>query len=453
MDNNVIDIRINDYGTLEVVTIPVKLYKDSYKVVKLRVKVPKNDIAVLKVYGSDRDDAGEQVWTTSAYTLPYKENVVINNKEYTVYEDYIPEEFCQKNGELYLTFSQGLMDLEKWVSIITSGTLNLYVSGEGFNYAGVEIPESDKLAYKINTIFEFYENREDYVDDGLSDISTQPVQNKVITENLKNCIKYSPNYTLLPTEGDLNNIEFKKLGSYWGLVRDGLQNSPNWTPLDSHFRMDVISVFNNLVVFRKIITDNGNVYTQTCDENYSTEWRRIITSKDNPVIDETDPTVPQHVKEITKEQIESWSNKLDPGDVPNTDDFATKNYVNSEIRYATGMLEFQLREESEAGYSNLSQELRKADEQILGKAKNYTDVKISELVGSAPSTLDTISEIASALNNNPDVVTALNNSIGTKQNSTDDNLQTTSKTIVGAINEINSKISSANTQLQNILGV
>ena len=144
MNNNVIDIRINDYGTLEVVTIPVKLYKDSYKVVKLRVKVPKNDTAILKVYGSDRDDAGEQVWTTSAYTLPYKENVVIGNKEYTVYEDYIPEEFCQKNGELYLTFSQGLMDLEKWVSIITSGTLNLYVSGEGFNYAGVEIPEEDK---------------------------------------------------------------------------------------------------------------------------------------------------------------------------------------------------------------------------------------------------------------------------------------------------------------------
>ena len=89
----------------------------------------------------------------------------------------------------------------------------------------------------------------------------------------------------------------------------------------------------------------------------------------------------------------------------------------------------------------------------LSESKSYTDTKVSNLVGSAPSTLDTIAEIASALNNNPNVVTALNNSIASKQNATDNNLQTSSKTIVGAINEINSKISSANTQLQNILGV
>lgn len=89
----------------------------------------------------------------------------------------------------------------------------------------------------------------------------------------------------------------------------------------------------------------------------------------------------------------------------------------------------------------------------LQEAKSYADTKVSDLVGSAPSTLDTLSEIASALNNNPNVVTALNNAIGTKQNATDNSLATTSKTIVGAINEINSKISSANTQLQNILGV
>jgi hypothetical protein len=154
MSNNTIEIKVNSGGTLEVVTIPVKLYKDSYKAVKLRVKVPKTDGTILKVYGSDRDEAGEEVWTTSAYSLPYKNDEIINNQTYNVYEDYIPEEFCAKNGELFLTFSQGIMDGEIWNAIITSGTLNLYVSGEGFNYAGVEIPESDKLAYKINELFE-----------------------------------------------------------------------------------------------------------------------------------------------------------------------------------------------------------------------------------------------------------------------------------------------------------
>lgn len=156
MSNNTIEIKINSGGTLEVVTIPVKLYKDSYKVVKLRVKAPKVEGAILKVYGSDIDEAGEEVWTTSAYTLSWKENVTINSQDYSVYEDYIPEEFCQKNGELYLTFGLGMMDGENWTSVLTSGTLNLFVSGEGFNFAGVEIPESDKLAYKINQTFENY---------------------------------------------------------------------------------------------------------------------------------------------------------------------------------------------------------------------------------------------------------------------------------------------------------
>ena len=157
MSNNTIEIKINSGGTLEVVTIPVKLYKDSYKAVKLRVKAPKVEDAILKVYGSDRDEAGEEVWTTSAHTLSWKEYVVINGQDYSVYEDYIPEEFCQKNGELYLTFGLGIMGGESWTAILTSGTLNLYVSGEGFNFAGVEIPESDKLAYKINKTFENYE--------------------------------------------------------------------------------------------------------------------------------------------------------------------------------------------------------------------------------------------------------------------------------------------------------
>jgi hypothetical protein len=89
----------------------------------------------------------------------------------------------------------------------------------------------------------------------------------------------------------------------------------------------------------------------------------------------------------------------------------------------------------------------------LSESKSYTDTKISNLVGSAPTTLDTISEIASALNNNPNVVTALNNAIAIKQNSTDNTLNTASKTIVGAINEINDRLGSAGTQLQNILGV
>lgn len=89
----------------------------------------------------------------------------------------------------------------------------------------------------------------------------------------------------------------------------------------------------------------------------------------------------------------------------------------------------------------------------LQQSKSYTDTKVANLVGSAPQTLDTLEEVANALKQNDNVVTALNNAIGNKQNSTDYNLQTTAKTIVGAINEINTKLGNSAQTVQDILGV
>lgn len=91
---------------------------------------------------------------------------------------------------------------------------------------------------------------------------------------------------------------------------------------------------------------------------------------------------------------------------------------------------------------------------IAGLAtEDFVRNKINELVNSAPSTLDTLGELAQALKQNGNVVQALNTSVATKQSATDNALNTNSKNIVGAINEINSKINSANSQLQSILGV
>jgi hypothetical protein len=157
MRNNTIEVKLNSYGTLEVVTIPAKLYKDSYNVVKLRVNAPETDNSMLKVYLSDRDEAGEQVWTSSTYKLDYKGKNVISGVVYDVYEDMLPQEFCSEEGDIYLTFAQvvGSGDAEQ---VITSGTLNLYVSGEGFNYNGVKLSQEDGLAIKINEIYKSYKD-------------------------------------------------------------------------------------------------------------------------------------------------------------------------------------------------------------------------------------------------------------------------------------------------------
>lgn len=55
----------------------------------------------------------------------------------------------------------------------------------------------------------------------------------------------------------------------------------------------------------------------------------------------------------------------------------------------------------------------------LTNAKSYTDTKISDLINGAPTTLDTLGEIAEAMADNQNVVEALNTAIGTKANVSD----------------------------------
>ena len=58
-------------------------------------------------------------------------------------------------------------------------------------------------------------------------------------------------------------------------------------------------------------------------------------------------------------------------------------------------------------------------ETALNDAKEYTDGKIADIINGAPSTLDTLSEIATAMDENKSVVDALNKAIGTKANKAD----------------------------------
>ena len=50
----------------------------------------------------------------------------------------------------------------------------------------------------------------------------------------------------------------------------------------------------------------------------------------------------------------------------------------------------------------------------MNNTKGYIDKKINDLVNGAPETMDTLKEIADAMEENADVVEALNNAIGTK---------------------------------------
>lgn len=70
----------------------------------------------------------------------------------------------------------------------------------------------------------------------------------------------------------------------------------------------------------------------------------------------------------------------------------------------------------EIGKSLVSETEREVWNGIYEQATGYVDLAIANLINGAPSTLDTLGEIANAMSDNADVVAALNAAIGTKAN-------------------------------------
>ena len=80
-------------------------------------------------------------------------------------------------------------------------------------------------------------------------------------------------------------------------------------------------------------------------ENYDdTEVRQLIDEKQpkgNYLTEETDPTVPNHIKSITQKNITSWNNKADISDIPDVSNFVKKDtnqLTNYELKTNTGSL-------------------------------------------------------------------------------------------------------------------
>ena len=89
---------------------------------------------------------------------------------------------------------------------------------------------------------------------------------------------------------------------------------------------------------------------------------------------------------------------------------ATKQYVDSNIS-SSGIAFLQLTGGSLSGALTLSGD---PTDVTHAANKNYVDAKVSEIVSSAPSTLDTLNELASALGDDPNFATTVVDSIGTK---------------------------------------
>lgn len=84
-----------------------------------------------------------------------------------------------------------------------------------------------------------------------------------------------------------------------------------------------------------------------------------------------------------------------------------------------------------------TQALNTKDKQIANT--EFVTNAIANLVNSAPSTLDTLNELANALGDDPNFATTVTNTLALKTNNTDETRTTNDKTVTGAINELNAR--------------
>lgn len=79
------------------------------------------------------------------------------------------------------------------------------------------------------------------------------------------------------------------------------------------------------------------------------------------------------------------------------------------------------------GDSAVSTQISDAVATTLSNANEYTDTKIANLINGAPATMDTLKEISDILNDNADVVEALETAVGSKASAADLTAHTTNK--------------------------
>lgn len=126
---------------------------------------------------------------------------------------------------------------------------------------------------------------------------------------------------------------------------------------------------------------------------------------------------------ITDEERSKWNNKLDKSAISDWALQPTKpTYSKTEVGLGNADNTADINKPVSTAQQN-------AIDLAYGNANAYTDQKIADLINGAPSTLDTLGEIATAMAKEESVVDALNEAIGKKANQTELDTHTGNSTI------------------------
>jgi len=109
-----------------------------------------------------------------------------------------------------------------------------------------------------------------------------------------------------------------------------------------------------------------------------------------------------------------------------TNNLVSQDYVEEKIYTLSTEIPTTLSQLSEDETHRLVTDEEKA---LWNSANSYTDTKIAGLINGAPTTLDTLKEIADAMSENQDVVSALEMAIGVKADLSDLNTHKNNTTI------------------------
>lgn len=140
----------------------------------------------------------------------------------------------------------------------------------------------------------------------------------------------------------------------------------------------------------------------------------FITANDIPDVTESDPTVPAWAKAATKPSY-------DYSEIANTPSLFSGDYndLSNKPTLFSGDYNDLSNKPTIPSTAGLASETYVQNAVADKATTTYVDTKVANLVGSAPETLNTLEEVATAINNNASVVEALNSSIGNKANTTD----------------------------------
>lgn len=182
-----------------------------------------------------------------------------------------------------------------------------------------------------------------------------------------------PTYVKSITESDITNWNSKtsNVGTITGVKMNGVSKGTS-----------------GIVDLGTVITEHQNL------DNYVTivdlSSQAYLTS-----FTETDPTVPTYVKNITETDITNWNSKTS-----NTGTI-TGITMNGVSKGTSGVVDLGTVITSHQSLDDYA-------------TKTYVGNKFSELVNSAPDTLNTLNELAAALGNDPNFATTVSTEIGTK---------------------------------------